>query len=130
MSWILRNEKRNYRKDSGRLRPPFLIWRYGLIVYIRGMWLGNSLRQRRQTIGWSIEEASKQIGISYSYLNKIELNLRAPTMATLRDIAATYKVPMWVFLFCSDDGIPIDRKQASSYKAIRAQLTATVKEFL
>lgn len=94
------------------------------------MWLGNSLRQRRQSLGWTIKEAAHHVGVGESYLSKIERNEKVPTLNVLRTIAERYKTPMWVFLYCSDDGVSVDKKVQPAYKSMRASINQVVKELL
>lgn len=100
------------------------------MVYLAVMWLGNSLRQRRQTLGWTIEQAAHHIGIGATYLGKIERNEKVPTLNMLRAIAERYKTPMWVFLYCSDDGVSVDKKVQPAYKGMRASINQVLKELL
>lgn len=94
------------------------------------MWLGESIKQRRKTLGWTAEEAARKIGISASHLYKIEANERLPKLDILKYISQAYKVPMWVFLFCYDDDVKVEKEIEPAYKGLRKSVAQIVKEFL
>ena len=56
----------------------------------------NVLRQCREQIGLSIEQAEKKVGLST--LEKIERGESKPTFNQLTKLAERYHVPQWVFL--------------------------------
>lgn len=94
------------------------------------MWLGESIKQRRKTLGWTAEEAARKIGISASHLYKIEANERLPKLDILKYISQAYKVPMWVFLFCYDDEVKVTKEMESPYRGMRKSMLPMIKEFL
>ena len=56
--------------------------------------LGTLLEQRRLTLGLSQKEAARHIGVSPSYLNRLEHGISAnPSPHILNDIARAYTLP-------------------------------------
>lgn len=49
--------------------------------------MGQTLRYEREDLGLTLEEIEAEIGISASYLSKIERGLLLPPTSTLQDIA-------------------------------------------
>ncbi len=49
--------------------------------------LGRQLRERRQKLGWTVEEASERYGIEPAHVRRIEAGRTNPSLATLLSIA-------------------------------------------
>lgn len=94
------------------------------------MGLGSVLKQRRIALGWSVDEAAANVGITASYLYKLEVNLRVPTLEKLRYIAMAYDMPMWVFLYFADDSVAVGPSMAKRYREMKTSIHTTLKEFL
>lgn len=56
--------------------------------------LGERLRSLRAERGWSLEEASRQVGLSRSALSKIERNEMSPTFSALHKIASGFRLEL------------------------------------
>lgn len=55
--------------------------------------VGERLRALRKERGWRLEDLSERVGISRSYLSRIESGEREPSIAALFAVAAAYDVP-------------------------------------
>lgn len=55
--------------------------------------VGGRLRALRKERGWRLEDLSERVGISRSYLSRIESGEREPSIAALFAVAAAYDVP-------------------------------------
>jgi transcriptional regulator with XRE-family HTH domain len=49
--------------------------------------LGRQLRERRQKLGWTVEEAAERYGIEPAHVRRIEAGRTNPSLATLLSIA-------------------------------------------
>lgn len=59
------------------------------------MGLGKVLTEIREKKKLTRLEAAQRIGISRTYLREIEVELKVPTIATLRDITGTYDTKLY-----------------------------------
>ena len=50
--------------------------------------LGEYVRRLRRAKGWSLSEAAEKVGVSYSYLSRVENDSAVPTAETLAKIAS------------------------------------------
>jgi transcriptional regulator with XRE-family HTH domain len=49
--------------------------------------LGRQLKERRQKLGWTVEEAAERYGIEPAHVRRIEAGRTNPSLATLLSIA-------------------------------------------
>lgn len=49
--------------------------------------LGRQLRERRQKLGWTVEEAAERYGIEPAHVRRIEAGRTNPSLATLLSVA-------------------------------------------
>ncbi|WP_223877738.1 helix-turn-helix domain-containing protein [Histidinibacterium aquaticum] len=61
-------------------------------------WIGNMIRTRRQKLDLTLQEVSKEAGISVGYLSLIERDKATPTLTTLARIAAALGVGVDAFV--------------------------------
>ncbi|WP_130834995.1 helix-turn-helix domain-containing protein [[Erwinia] mediterraneensis] len=61
-------------------------------------YLSHSLKQLRQTCGWSLAQAAERTGVSKAMLGQIERGESSPTVATLWKIATGFNVPFSFFI--------------------------------
>jgi transcriptional regulator with XRE-family HTH domain len=59
-----------------------------------GIDIGARLSQLRQERAWTLQQASRQTGVSASALSKIERNELSPTIATLQRVARGYEMDL------------------------------------
>jgi transcriptional regulator with XRE-family HTH domain len=59
-----------------------------------GKELGEYLRRRRERMGWSLQKAADEIGISRMYLWKLETRGSNPSMGVLQKLAQAYGVSL------------------------------------
>jgi transcriptional regulator with XRE-family HTH domain len=60
--------------------------------------VSRALRELRRKLGWSLDDAAEQTGVSKAMLGQIERCESSPTVATLWKIATGLKVPMTALL--------------------------------
>lgn len=89
-----------------------------------GIDIAKRLRQLRQERGWTLSEASHEIGLAHSTLSKIERDELSPTLATIQKIAEGLKVDVVDLL----SGAPAasGRGRRSVTRASRGSVTNTV----
>lgn len=86
--------------------------------------LGQRLARLRHERGLTQEELAERAGIATSYLSRIEIGMRQPTIVSLARIAAALRVPLWR---CVAD--PADRSvRDPSSKLSRVAVGLTEKE--
>jgi ribosome-binding protein aMBF1 (putative translation factor) len=61
--------------------------------------LGQRLRALRQERGWTLEEASEQVGIDWRHIGRVELGELNVTIATLVRLAVGYGVKVGEFFW-------------------------------
>lgn len=66
------------------------------------MSLGARIKTRRKELGLSLRELAAKVGVTASYLSKVELEQTSPSIDSLRAISRALDVP--VFLFLMEDG--------------------------
>lgn len=66
------------------------------------MSLGARIKTRRKELGLSLRELAAKVGVTASYLSKVELEQTSPSIDSLRAISRALEVP--VFLFLMEDG--------------------------
>jgi transcriptional regulator with XRE-family HTH domain len=54
--------------------------------------VGNELRQLREHKGMGIKTASKELGVSYAYLSRVENEHRTPSPALVKKLSMLYGV--------------------------------------
>jgi len=59
---------------------------------------GERIRRRRQELGLTLRELSRQAGVSPGYLSRIENEQASPSLDTLQAVATALDVPMFYFL--------------------------------
>lgn len=79
--------------------------------------LGEKIREKRQEKGMSLQEVSKKIGKTSSFLSQVERNLVEPSITSLREIAGVLEVPIFYFLIDSPEYDPVVRRDKR--KALR-----------
>jgi transcriptional regulator with XRE-family HTH domain len=58
------------------------------------LWVGEQLRQRRKTLGWSLQQVADACEISVSLLSQIERGLRSVSVRTLEALSTTLQLPL------------------------------------
>lgn len=72
--------------------------------------LGERLRALRTERGWSLEEASRQLGLSRSAISKIERNEMSPTFSALHRIASGFRMDLTELLNAGSAHQPTGRR--------------------
>ena len=57
--------------------------------------MGRRIAALRRDKGWTQEDMGRHIEITASYLARIEIGIRRPTLEVLGQIAEALEVPMW-----------------------------------
>jgi transcriptional regulator with XRE-family HTH domain len=73
------------------------------------MYLGHSIRARRQELGLSLRELAGRVGLTASFLSQIERDLASPSIESLRKISDALEVPIFYFLMEPEDKSPVVR---------------------
>ena len=94
------------------------------------MGIGTVLKKRRKKIGLSLTEAAAKLGICRSFLAKIEANKNPPKLATLRQMAEDYEMPLWILMAFVNDGVSPPQEMSGAIEDAKTALLILVKEFL
>lgn len=62
------------------------------------MQFGERIRARRQSLGLSLRELAKRVGLTASFLSQIERDQASPSIESLRKISDALEVPLFHFL--------------------------------
>ena len=92
--------------------------------------LGNRLRHYRERAGYSIYDVEKRVGRHFSTISKYERGERQPNLSTLRELAATYEVPLGQLIGDStdwDDTVPKEIRQAAQLFECRPDLFSLIE---
>ena len=76
--------------------------------------LAATLKNLRQTRGWSLSQAADVTGVSKAMLGQIERNESSPTVATLWKIATGFNVPFSAFIAPPAAAQPVYDPQAQA----------------
>jgi hypothetical protein len=68
--------------------------------------LGQKLRLSRQTEGWSLRQAGRQIGIDWSYLRLLEGRQRCRSRSVTADLIAALEIPPNVAMWLRELAVP------------------------
>jgi transcriptional regulator with XRE-family HTH domain len=60
--------------------------------------IGEKIRKRRETMGYSLRKLAKMTNLSASFLSQVELNRNSLSLTSLHSIASALDVPMLYFL--------------------------------
>lgn len=60
--------------------------------------LGEKIKRRRETMGYSLRKLSKLTGLSASFLSQVELNKTNISLTSLQTVSAALEVPLLFFL--------------------------------
>ena len=60
--------------------------------------LGEALRQRRKTLGFTMQKVADNAGLSVGFISQVERGLTAPSLGSLASIAAVLQTPLSAFL--------------------------------
>ncbi|GGO78483.1 DNA-binding protein [Marinobacterium nitratireducens] len=94
-----------------------------------GQYLAQALRSRRQTKGWSLDQASRHTGVSKAMLGQIERGESSPTVATLWKIATGFGAALSDFLeppALDDDSAVRQTDELRHRPAVDAMLVASL----
>lgn len=94
------------------------------------MGIGTVLKKRRKKIGLSLTAAASKLGICRSFLAKIEANKNPPKLATLRQMAQDYEMPLWILMAFVHDGVQPPKEFQSALENAKTTVLTLVKEFL
>ncbi len=72
--------------------------------------LGGKIREKRREKGMSLQDVSKKIGKTSSFLSQVERNLVEPSITSLREISRVLEVPIFYFLIDSYEYDPVVRR--------------------
>lgn len=71
--------------------------------------LGNQLRRLRESKGLSLRALASEVDVTASFLSQVERGLSSPSLATLRQLAAFFEVPVFQLLVEYEVGRPVVR---------------------
>ena len=74
--------------------------------------IAKVMKERRQALGYTQEEAAEKMGISYSYYVKVENAIQAPSLDKLVIICKTYRLSMDHLLL---DGSRLEHQTMDTY---------------
>jgi transcriptional regulator with XRE-family HTH domain len=74
--------------------------------------IGEKIKRRRQTLGYSLRKLAKLTDLSASFLSQVELNQTSMSLASLHSVAAALEVPLLYFL--EDKSPRIDSAEGSN----------------
>jgi len=83
------------------------------------MYIGEVVRNERQRLGISLDEASRKTGVSKAMLGQVERNESNPTLSTVWKISAGLRIPMSTLLA---------QKKSTSYHVTRLADIEAVSE--
>lgn len=73
------------------------------------MLLGERIKLRRKELKLSLRQLADRVGLTASFLSKIELGQSSPSIDSLRKISHELKVPIFYFLVDEDRKSPVVR---------------------
>lgn len=73
------------------------------------MQFGERIRARRQSLGLSLRDLAKRVGLTASFLSQIERDQASPSIESLRKISDALDVPIFFFLLESAGKSPVVR---------------------
>lgn len=94
------------------------------------MGIGTVLKKRRNKVGLSLAQVALKVGYSKRYIAKIEANTAPPKLATLRQLAVLYKLPIWVLMFFVNDEVEVEPPFAKPFQEMKGSLHEFLKEFI
>jgi transcriptional regulator with XRE-family HTH domain len=93
------------------------------------MTIGEKIRKRRETLGYSLRELAKMTDLSASFISQVELNRNNLSLASLHAVAAALDVPLLYFLdekTTSQDSFGIHKSKEDSTEEITQDRYYTV----
>jgi len=67
-------------------------------MMINKLTIGEKIRKRRESLGYSLRELAKMTELSASFISQVELNRNSLSLASLHAVAAALDVPLLYFL--------------------------------
>nr|WP_036189963.1 XRE family transcriptional regulator [Marinobacterium lacunae] len=83
--------------------------------------LGQTLKSKRQAMGWSLDRTAQETGVSKAMLGQIERGESSPTIATLWKIATGFNVALSEFTDPLDRQLDTELRQADQLRHQPAQ---------
>ncbi len=79
-----------------------------------GISLGEKIKRRRETMGYSLRKLSKLTGLSASFLSQVELNKTNISLSSLQTVSAALEVPLLFFLENKIPPMPVRKEDENA----------------
>ena len=75
------------------------------------MEIGKRIKAKRKEAALSLQELAEQVGLTASFLSKVEREESSPSLESLQKISQALNVPIFYFLAESNDRSPVVRRK-------------------